>query len=128
MFVETLDSVIGTAQHASGEGWQSRRILLRHHGLGYSLHDTLIDEGAEMRIEFKNHIETNYCIEGEGEVVDINTGTVHPLRPGTVYVLDKHDPHLLRCKKGPMRLVCVFTPALAGPETHDASGGYALLD
>ncbi len=128
MIVETLESVIGTEQHASGEGWQSRRILLRKHGLGYSLHDTLIDAGSEMRIEFKNHIETNYVIEGAGEVVDINTGVVHPLKPGTVYVLDKHDPHILRCFKGPMRIVCVFTPALAGRETHDASGSYALLD
>jgi L-ectoine synthase len=128
MIVERLENITGSPQEVSGTGWSSRRLLLKRHGLGYSLSDTLIEEGAEITIEFKNHVETNYCFEGEGEVEDLRTGEVHPLRPGTVYTLDQHDPHILRCHKGPMRLVCVFTPALTGPEHHEGTGSYELLD
>lgn len=127
MIVATLDGVIGSDQHVSGEGWQSRRLLLHHHGLGYSFHDTVIEEGTEQRLQYKNHVEANYCIEGEGEVVDVATGTTHPLRPGVVYVLDKHDLHILRATRGRLRLLCIFTPALSGREKHDAGGSYAAL-
>lgn len=128
MIVRTLDSVIGTDQHVVGDDFESRRILLKKDGLGYSFHDTVIKEGSEMHIQFKNHIEANYCIAGEGEVVDVATGETHPILPGTIYVLDKHDAHILRATKGTLRLVCVFTPALSGREIHDEHGGYALLD
>lgn len=128
MIVRTLDSIIGTDQHIVGDDFESRRILLKKDGLGYSFHDTILEQGSEMRIQFKNHIETNYCIAGEGEVVDVAAGATHPLKPGTIYVLDKHDEHILRATKGTLRLICVFTPALSGKEIHDESGGYALLD
>ncbi len=128
MIVRTLDSIIGSEQHIVGADFESRRILLKKDGLGYSFHDTIMEEGSEMHIQFKNHIETNYCIGGEGEVVDVATGETHPLKPGTIYVLDKHDAHILRATKGTLRLVCVFTPALSGQEVHDEGGGYALLD
>jgi L-ectoine synthase len=40
--------------------------------------------------------------------------------------LDKHDRHELEAITD-MRLVCVFTPALLGPETHDEDGSYPVL-
>ena len=125
MIVRTLDQVIGTARHAKGPGWESRRILLKSDGMGYSLHDTLIPEGSEMELEYKHHLETNYCIAGEGEVVDVATGQVWPLKPGSMYALDRHDRHILRATKGDLRLVCVFNPALSGDEHHGADGSYA---
>jgi len=92
--------------------------------MGCSLHDTLVKEGTELHLEYKNHLESNYCIEGEGEVVDVATGEVWPVRPGVMYALNKHDRHILRALKGNLRLICTFTPALSGNETHDADGGY----
>jgi hypothetical protein len=83
---------------------------------------------APLHLEYKNHLEVNYCIEGEGEVVDFATGTIWPIRPGTMYALDKHDRHILRATKGDLRLVCTFSPALSGRETHDADGSYRLAD
>ena len=65
-------------------------------------------------------------IEGEGTVEDMATGEVHQLKPGTIYVLDKHDRHRLNATT-PMRLICVFTPALVGGEVHDEDGSYPLL-
>lgn len=125
MIVKHLSEILGTAAHARGEGWESRRILLAGDGLGYSLHDTLVKEGAELTLEYKNHVETNYCIAGEGEVEEVSTGRIWPLSEGSVYVLDAHERHVLRALKGDLRLVCVFTPALTGREVHDAGGSYA---
>lgn len=128
MIVKSLTDVIGTPDHAQGDGWESRRLLLARDGLGYSLHDTVVVEGQTLELEYKNHVETNYCIAGEGTVTNGVTGEVFPLSAGTVYVLDNHEPHVLTATKGDLRLVCVFTPALSGEETHDADGGYAAAD
>lgn len=125
MIVKHLNEILGTAAHARGDGWESRRILLAPDGLGYSLHDTLVKEGSVLELEYKNHVETNYCIAGEGEVEEVSTGRIWPLAQGSVYVLDGHERHILRALKGDLRLVCVFTPALSGQEVHDASGSYA---
>lgn len=125
MIVKHLNEILGTAAHARGDGWESRRILLAPDGLGYSLHDTLVKEGSVLELEYKNHVETNYCIAGEGEVEEVSTGRIWPLAQGSVYVLDGHERHILRALKGDLRLVCVFTPALSGREVHDASGSYA---
>lgn len=124
MIVRTLAEVIGTAAHVTGEAFESRRMLLAADGLGYSLHDTICKEGTEQRLEYRNHVEANYIIAGQGEVVNIATGEVHPLAPGSLYVLDRNEAHLLRATKGDLRIVCVFTPALTGQEKHDASGSY----
>lgn len=125
MIVRTLSEILGTSAHVQGDAFESRRLLLARDGLGYSLHDTICKEGSEQRLEYKNHIEANYIIAGEGEVVNVATGEVHPLAPGSLYVLDRHEAHILRALKGDLRIVCIFTPALTGKERHDASGSYA---
>ena len=125
MIVRTLDEILDGPRHVRGEGWQSRRILLRSDGMGFSLHDTVVAEGTEQRLEYKHHLEANYCISGEGEVVDLQTGTVYLIRPGTLYALDKHDAHIIRATRGDLRVVCVFNPPLTGDETHRADGSYA---
>lgn len=126
MIVRTLDEIIDTPRHISGEGWQSRRILLKSDGMGFSLHDTIVKEGSEQRLHYKHHLEANYCISGQGEVVDVKTGKTYPISPGTLYALDQHDEHILRALVGDLRLVCVFNPPLAGQERHQADGSYAL--
>jgi L-ectoine synthase len=76
-------------------------------------------------MEYKHHIEANYCFAGHGEVVDLATGETYEIKPGSIYVLDKHDRHILRAIKGDLRLVCVFNPALSGNETHRSDGSFA---
>ncbi len=76
MIIHELSDVIGSWWHAKGDGWKSHRIVLADDQMGYSLHDTLVKEGAELHLEYKNHLESNYCIEGQGEVVDIAPGEV----------------------------------------------------
>ncbi len=124
MFVKTLADVLGTPDHVTGDAFESRRILLARDGLGYSFHDTQVRAGSTQHLEYKNHIEANYCIEGRGEVENAATGEVWPLGPGVMYVLDNHDRHVIRAETD-LRLICIFTPALSGEETHDADGSYA---
>lgn len=96
----------------------SRRFLLASDGMGYTITDTIVKAGSKSQLEYRRHLEACYCIEGCGEVVGAD-GVSHPIRPGTLYALDKHDPHfLIASSQADMRLICVFTPALQGDETH----------
>ena len=124
MIVRTLREVDGTDEDVHSEGWNSRRLLLAHHGMGFSMHDTLIHAGAELKMWYRHHLEAVYCIEGEGELECRETGQRWPIAPGTLYALDKNDKHTLRAKTT-MRMVCTFNPPLTGREVHDEHGAYA---
>ena len=124
MIVRSLNDIIDSPRDERGAAWASRRFLLAEDGVGYTLTDTSIVAGTEQILWYKYHVESNYVIEGEGEVENMASGEVFPLAPGTIYVLDRHERHRLRAFTA-MRLVCVFTPALTGRETHDADGAYA---
>jgi len=126
MIVVRSEDIADTPRHASGPGWDSKRMLVKQDGVGYSVHETRVHEGAELHLHYKNHFEANYCTAGEGEVVDVATGQAHPIRPGTLYVLNRHDQHILRATKGDLHLVCIFNPPLTGMETHQPDGSYAL--
>lgn len=123
MIVRRLADIIGTDRDVSSEGWRSRRLLLAGDGMGFSLHDTLITEGAELEMHYKHHLEAVYCIAGEGEIEDLATGMRHPIAPGTMYALVDHDRHVLRARTE-LRLVCVFNPPVTGDETHGPDGAY----
>lgn len=101
----------------------SRRFLLRADGMGYSLTDTVVRAGTRSLLEYRNHLEACYCIEGRGMVEDLD-GTLHPIEPGVMYALDRHDAHyLIADPEEDLRLVCVFSPALQGDECHSLAGG-----
>ncbi|GEN46352.1 ectoine synthase [Alkalibacillus haloalkaliphilus] len=126
MKIVKLQDVIGSENEVKGENWDSRRLLLKKDGMGFSLHDTVIKAGTETHIWYKNHLEAVYCIEGDGEVETLKDGKVYKITPGTVYSLDEHDEHLLRGGSEDMRVVCVFNPPLSGKEVHDENGVYPV--
>lgn len=126
MIVRRLSELEGTDRSVSDKTWTSRRLLLHGDGMGFSLHDTILHPGTETPMWYRNHVEAVYCVEGEGEVEDLATGTVHPIGPGTMYALNENDKHVLRATTQ-LRMICVFNPALHGPETHDADGAYPIL-
>jgi L-ectoine synthase len=96
----------------------SRRFLLNSDNMGYTVTDTIVRAGTKSRLEYRNHLEACYCIEGRGEVVDLD-GVAHPIEPGTLYALNDNDPHfLVAAPDTDLRLVCVFSPALRGNERH----------
>lgn len=108
------------------DNWTSRRLLLRDDRMGFSLHDTTIHAGTSTHIWYRNHLEAVYCVAGKGSVELVATGEIIPIEAGTLYALDQHDEHVLTAETE-MRMVCVFNPALAGPETHDEHGVYPIL-
>jgi L-ectoine synthase len=105
--------------------WDSTRLLLKEDGMGFSFHITTIYKGADFRMHYQNHLESVYCISGRGEVETLDDGKVYPIEPGTVYILDKHDRHILRAFEE-MKMACVFNPPLHGKEVHNAEGAYEL--
>ena len=124
MIVRSVDEIAETERDVVGDGWRSRRLLLRRDGMGYSLSDTLVEPGVELRLEYRHHLEACYCVEGAVEIEDLATGARRNVGPGAVYALDQHDKHVIRSPRG-ARLVCIFNPPLSGDERHQADGGYA---
>ncbi|WP_305909138.1 ectoine synthase [Methylomarinum sp. Ch1-1] len=105
--------------------WESTRMLLKDDNMGFSFHITTIYAGADFQMHYKNHLESVYCMAGEGEVETLEDGKKYPITPGTLYVLDKHDKHILRAFKE-MKMACVFNPPVTGKEVHNAEGAYEL--
>lgn len=127
MIVRRLKDVVEGQNAVVTDDWTSRRLLLRHDGMGFSLHDTVIAAGASLSMHYKNHLEAVYCIEGRGSVTDRSSGQTYWIEPGTVYALNDHDQHVLFAETD-LRLVCVFNPPLTGREVHDEHGAYPLVD
>ncbi len=121
MIVRNIDEILNSKREVPWGNGQSRRFLIESDNMGYSLTDTIINAGTTSLLEYKNHLETCYCIEGEGEVKTYNEGKTYPITVGTMYALDKNDKHYLTAHST-MRLICVFTPALQGHESHDLTG------
>ncbi|MEQ5837259.1 ectoine synthase [Marinobacter sp. R17] len=131
MKIVDLQEIIGSDADVFGPGekpWNSRRLLLKKDGMGFSMHETIIPANSEFTFWYKNHLEAVYCVSGNGSIEDLATGEVHQIRDGILYALDKHDKHILRGGTEDMRLICTFNPPVSGRETHDADGSYNLPD
>ncbi|CAB4329296.1 MAG: cupin domain-containing protein [Actinobacteria bacterium] len=126
MIVRYAEQEVNGPNYSTFETGTSLRLLTRVDGVGFSFHDTHLLANSTLNLWYKNHIEANYIIEGEGELENLETGEVFPVRPGFMYTLDKNDRHQMRTTTA-MRIICVFTPALVGSEKHDQDGSYPLL-
>ena len=96
MIVRSLNDIIDSPRDVRGAAWASRRFLLAEDGVGYTLTETSIVAGSEQILWYKYHVESNYVIEGEGEVENMATGEAFALAPGSIYVLDQHEKHRFR--------------------------------
>jgi L-ectoine synthase len=126
MIVRSLSDITGTDRDVKAPTFSSRRFVLAQEGVGFSLHDTLLYAGSSTRMWYANHIEAVYCIGGEGELVNDETGEKFEIAPGTMYLLDGHEHHTLHAHSD-LRMVCVFNPPLTGKEVHDENGVYPLI-
>lgn len=124
MIVRTFEELQGTERAVKGEDFVSTRFLLKDDKMGYTVTEGRPDAGFDMVVEYKHHLESCYVIEGKGTLENLETGEVHDLVPGVFYAFDKKERHRYRVEEA-MRLVCVFSPALVGPELHDEHGAYA---
>ena len=118
MIIRKLDDIKGSERDVSWGNGQSRRFLLERDGMGFSLTNTLVKAGTESLIQYKNHVEACYCIQGDGEI-ELMNGEVYPIEVGTMYAPNAHDTHYLRGGNSDMHLISVFLPALTGQEAHN---------
>lgn len=121
MIVKRLEDVVGAKGDAHCDKWHSLRLLHEEDGMGVTLTDSILEEGFEMVLWQKNHLEACYCLEGQGTVEELETGAVHEIKAGTLYAMNNHDRHRIRAKTR-MRVICTFFPALTGDEVHDEDG------
>jgi L-ectoine synthase len=131
MIVRTLNECRASERRVVAENgnWESVRMLLKGDNMGFSFHITTIFAGTETHIHYQNHLESVFCMSGTGEVETIGDGKVYKIEPGTLYILDKNDEHLLRADKGAdMVMACVFNPPIVGNEVHDENGVYPLVE
>jgi L-ectoine synthase len=126
MIVTHISDLDGTDRDVEFNTWRSRRFVLARERVGFSLHDTVIHGGTETSMWYANHVEAVYCVGGEGELVNDETGETFQIRDGTMYLLDGHEHHTVRAKTD-LRMVCVFNPPVTGREVHDEHGVYPLL-
>ncbi|GAB3255240.1 ectoine synthase [Arthrobacter pigmenti] len=126
MIVTHLNDLDDTERDIKSETWRSRRIVLGREGVGFSFHDTVIYAGTTSTFWYANHIEAVYCVGGEGELTNEETGETFPITDGTLYLLDKHEKHTVRAKTD-LRMACTFNPPVTGREVHDENGVYPLI-
>jgi L-ectoine synthase len=127
VIVRTPAEIEGTDRAVEGPTFVSRRFVLADDKVGFSFHDTVLYAGTVTKMWYQNHIEAVYCIEGEGELEDLDNEATYEIGPGTLYLLNGHERHVLRATTD-LRMMCVFNPPLTGNELHDENGTYPLLE
>jgi L-ectoine synthase len=123
MILRKLRQIRASDRNVRSDGWESARLLLKDDGMGFSFHVTTMFAGAELRMHYRSHVEAVLVLKGTGTIEDLETGETHPLGPGTVYALDKHDRHIVRPETD-LLTACVFNPPVTGREVHDETGAY----
>lgn len=126
MIVRSAQEITGTDRDVQTPNWCSKRIVLARENVGFSMHETTLYAGTVNDFWYANHVEAVFVIEGEGELLNKESGEVHQLGPGSLYLLDGHERHQLR-PRSQMRTVCVFNPPVTGREVHDEDGVYPLF-
>ncbi|MGB4249007.1 MAG: ectoine synthase [Pseudohongiellaceae bacterium] len=125
MIVRTLKDCENSQRCVRAENWKSVRMLLAEDNMGFSFHITTIYANTETRMHYQQHLESVYCISGNGQIHSLEGDKVYKVLPGTLYILDKHDRHVLTAEQD-LILACVFNPPLLGTEVHNAEGSYPL--
>lgn len=104
----------------------SNRILLAEDNMGFSLTKTVISpEAGKVFQQYKNHLESCYCVRGSATLTNAATGEEFMIGPDVTYVLDKNDAHYFEAHTETV-LICTFNPPLTGGEVHDKDGSYPI--
>ena len=127
MIIRKLKEIRASDNNVKSDGWESARLLLADDGMGFSFHLTTLHAGSEIRMHYQTHLESVMVLKGTGTLEDLETGETHPLRPGVLYALDKHDRHIVRPETD-ILTACVFNPPVTGREVHDETGAYPAAE
>ncbi|MEQ3695313.1 MAG: ectoine synthase [Thalassolituus sp.] len=118
MYIRKRDEVSGIYW---GNG-TSHRMLTEKDGMGFTVAHTVVNAGSESKLQYRRHLEACYCISGRGAVISEDGVDKYIIEPGIIYVLDKHDAHILKADiNEDLHLISVFNPPLTGEERHQLS-------
>ena len=92
----TLDECNDINRHVKTETRDGVRLQSSEEQMGFSFHITTIYAGSTTDNSYKNHLQSLFCFSGNGEGGTLDDGRVYEIEPGTIYVLDKNDRHVLR--------------------------------
>lgn len=129
MIVRTTQEITDTDRdiEADNGNWRSKRIVLGGDLVGFSFHETTIKAGTVNEFHYANHVEAVWLVEGEGTLLNRESGQQYPLGPGSMYLLNGHERHTVTADTQ-MRMLCVFNPPVTGREVHDENGVYPLIE
>ena len=127
MIIRNLKEIRASDRNVKADSWTSARMLLADDGMGFSFHMTTLRAGSEIKMHYKNHLESVMVLKGTGTLEDLETGEVHQLKPGVLYALNAHDRHVVRPETD-ILTACVFNPPVSGNEVHDESGAYPATE
>jgi L-ectoine synthase len=97
-------------------------MLTEKDGMGFTVAHTVVNAGSESKLQYRRHLEACYCISGRGAVISEDGVDKYIIEPGIIYVLDKHDAHILKADiNEDLHLISVFNPPLTGEERHQLS-------
>ncbi|XP_033648095.1 uncharacterized protein LOC117307451 [Asterias rubens] len=133
--VRHLSELLGTERDIDWGKGNSRRFLIKEDGFPLGLHNTWVYPKTSTRLGYQNHIEGVYYISGQvtyswedtsGEWVHADTKT--NTENGTNYLMNIHDPHIVKSDEKDCYCICIFDPVLNGKENHtlteDGFSGY----
>ena len=110
-------AIIGAGQMGSGIAQ-----TVAAHGMDVLLADVSLDVAEKAHAGIDKAFGK---LVGKGKIEMVDSGDVHELTPGTIYLLDKHDEHYLYGGENEdMVVACAFTPPLSGKEVRDENGVY----
>lgn len=109
--------------HCPNGGFVSRRLVLLEDNMGYTMTKTFVPAGEKQFWHYKNHLETCYCVSGNGVLTNKDTGEEFSIKPDDTYILDKHDAHYFQALED-VTFICTFNPPLSGDEVHGVDGSY----
>src|SRR5690625_2889727 len=121
MIVRKISDLDDTEFDIKTPHWRAKRIVLARDKVGFSLHETTLYAGTVNEFWYANHIEAVFIVEGEGTITDLATGETHELGPGSMYLLNEHDKHVVR-PRTEIRTVCVFNPRSPGARRTTRTG------
>ncbi len=105
----------------------SIRMTVKDDGMAFSVNQTVVYRGTSSKLKYDNHHECCYVLSGHGAVE--HEGKLHTIGPGDMYVLNGNEAHrLIANEQQDLVILCIFSPALSGLETHNLSGEYSGYD
>ena len=125
MIVRNIKDIQGTERDVTYNAGRSFRLILQDDNMGFSFSKTLVHKGEKKIYHYTHHLESCFCIAGQGILTDLATGETHTIEADTIYILDKHDRHQFEALTDVV-LLSVFNPPLKGGEVHNKDGSYTL--